>query len=608
LTGRAKILNLACMHIQPHRTPKARALLLCTLPLLLAGCLQPGGLFARPKGLAPTMDRMVAAYDDLASRRFQVFTDFEDPAQGTLFRMEPADTPGAVGVSTDVAQPQTGVGSLKVSFTRADQHLVCAAAPDSEWGFPRDWSKYHLLLLSVNSPRPLGGFIISARSGTNVEMHYENPPLLLKTGWNLIRLDLGDMAEQIDLADVRALDFRCEPLDAPADLYLDDLILVDNARDIFATPEQQPGDLFVRTAGRRLAVGAVDRFELVLSRGRIRQWYDLNFDKSRIRNLVGVGSLGPDPAPVIDGQTLAGDAAAPAHWLGAGTTLETYQSLVSANPMRVMVQGEWRFTPPNAVPSAADPYHRWVYSIYRDGRIYVECSGVTPGDKTDRQVSLSFCCDGSAGFQRQIASSTQPAGPRKGTATGDDYLLFSRPGKGQADLLIVPFKSPASCTLRDSPDSRSCGDWLFNIEGGTFSFAAMVRVSPPDIDSRDQAAPMAADYRHPLPMQFDAGQLVRTDPGDFDNDGFAESRGYYVLQLDGNTAKIRIDGQQVLRFSPVFKIVDVTRRDVWAYLDGRQIKETIRDEDGNLLLLVPGIVSREVLLEITSRPRDANTK
>jgi hypothetical protein len=156
--------------------------------------------------------------------------------------------------------------------------------------------------------------------------------------------------------------------------------------------------------------------------------------------------------------------------------------------------------------------------------------------------------------------------------------------------------------------STSCVGWSVPVTDEQFTFAAMLRVWPSDIDSPEQAAPFAADYCQPLPLQLDAGQLVRTDPGDLNNDGFSEGRGYYVLQLSGSVAKVRIGGPQCLRFSPLFKIVDVSSRDVWVYLDGRQVKDLVRDEDGNVIFAVPDVISREALLEITSRPREASAR
>src|SRR5262249_31981277 len=128
-----------------------------------------------------------------------------------------------------------------------------------------------------------------------------------------------------------------------------------------------------------------------------------------------------------------------------------------------------------------------------------------------------------------------------------------------------------------------------------------VRVWPADIDSPAQANPIADDYQHPFPIGLEVGRLGRTDPGDFDSDGFSEGRGYYTLQLDGSTAKARIPGESRLRFAPAFKVMDLGARDIWAYLDGRQMKDVQRDADSNALFMVPGVVSREALLEITSR-------
>lgn len=104
-------------------------------------------------------------------------------------------------------------------------------------------------------------------------------------------------------------------------------------------------------------------------------------------------------------------------------------------------------------------------------------------------------------------------------------------------------------------------------------------------------------------MTVDAGRLVKTDAGDWDNDGFSEARGYFVLQLDGNVARLRIDGRRRLRFSPVFKLVDVMERDVWIYVNGRLVRNLERDREGNTLFAIPGVIDQETLLEITSQVR-----
>jgi len=564
----------------------------------MTGCQTPPSGEGYSPDLAPTLDRIVAAYDDLASKRFEVLASFERPAEETLFRLEPPGGPGAVGMSTERARVETGVGALKMSLVRSSQRVVCADSPDSEWGLPRDFSAYHLLLFSVFSPRNLGGFRFSARSGTDLPLTYEHPRVLLNPGWNLIRIDVGDLGGRIDLTDVRELRFGCDPLETPVDLYLDDVILVDNAREIFASAEREPGDLYVRTQGRRLVAGAIDRFELVFSRGQVRQWFDLGHDPARTHNLLGTGFLGPTPVVVPNDApaTVVLDDAS--QWSGLGITVESYQSLVEATPLRVVVQGQWRFCSPDAPPTDRSPSHRWVWSIYRDGRVYVECGGTARAEQFDPPgVGVAFCCDGDLGFTREMVEGRPE--PGRQAHRRECSILFSQSGPGQADLLIVPFTPLTARPLENPRDPRLCGLWNVPIQGDHFLFAAMIRVWPPDIDPVEQAA----DYRNPLPITLDAGQLVQTDPGDLDNDGFSESGGYYVFQLDGNIAKVRITGRRQLRFSPVFKLVDVANRHVWVYLDGRLIRDLYRDEDGNVWFEVPGVISHEALLEVTSRLR-----
>ena len=193
----------------------------------------------------------------------------------------------------------------------------------------------------------------------------------------------------------------------------------------------------------------------------------------------------------------------------------------------------------------------------------------------------------------------------EGGAGRNPYLLFSRPERGQADLLIVPSEPLPVRALENPEDPRLCALWHLPDQGDRFLFAAMIRVWPPDVDSVEQASPLATDYCHPLAIAIDAGQLVRTDPGDLDNDGFSEGAGYYALQLDEQIAKVRIDGRRHLRFSPVFRLVDVANRDVWAYLDGRLVRDACRTDVGDMLIEVPGVISREALLEVTSRVKEA---
>ncbi len=582
-------------------TPIWRGACAC-LALLVVGCRLPGGSAAYDRALPPTFDRLVAAYEDLASQRFEILADFESPEQATLFHVEP-DSAGGARMSTERSRRETGAGALKMTFVSSGQRVIAADTAASRWALVRDWSRYDLLLMSVFSPRRLGGFTITIRSGTSAPLSWTLPRIFLNPGWNLVRIDLGDFAEQVNLLDVREMRLGCDPLEAPVDLYLDDVLLVSNARDVFGSADGAAGQLYARTQGRRLAVGAVGRFEVVFSRGQLRQWYDVGKDTARLHNLCGRGPLGPIPVvlPDPEAESIAIDDAS--QWAGLGIAAELHQTLLEATSLMARVQGQIRFSSIDQAPDEGSPAHRWLYTIYRDGRIYVDCSGTARStDFSPAAVGIAFACDAGAGFRRRLgrAVQTRPEGPSGHSA----FALFSRPDLGAADLLVSPASPLPARGIENAQESRAGVLWVLGSVQDTFGFAAMLRVWPTDIDSAAQADPMSDDYQHPLPIGLEVGQLARTDPGDLNADGFSESAGCYLIQLDGSIARIRIPGQSRLRFSPVFKVIDVAGRDVWAYLDGRQIKEVLRDVDGNAMFMLPDILTRESLLEITSRARD----
>ncbi|MEP0841900.1 MAG: hypothetical protein HRF43_04230, partial [Phycisphaerae bacterium] len=272
------------------------------------GCnlLGPRGPSAGGPGGTPTLDRMMKTYEDLASRKFQVLADFETPAQATLFHREPPRGGGQVELTTRQSRRETGVGGLRMAFTDSSQRVWAADTPEGQWALLRDWTPYNLLIFSVFSPRALSGFHFSARSGTDVPLTYAAPRIALEPGWNLVRIDLGLLSDQINLADVRELRFWCDPLESPIELCLDDLILVNNAKQVFGSSPAAPGELYVRAEGARLVVGSGERFELVFSEGIIRQWFDLGSDPLKARNLAGGFPLGPVPVAVPDSLAAVG--------------------------------------------------------------------------------------------------------------------------------------------------------------------------------------------------------------------------------------------------------------------------------------------------------------
>lgn len=576
------------------------------------GCLQPPG-YHRP--LEPVADRLVKEYPDLASGRLHIIAHFETLDHGAIFRLSPPTAAGYVGIVTERARPETGAGSLKVSLRSRDQELIVEDSGQGGWTLLRDWRPFHLLLMSIYSPRPIGGVAFAARSGTEKPAEYRQADIVLREGWNLVRIDLGDLAERIDLADVRQLRVGCPQLAEPIDLYIDDIVLADNGRNILASPTAQPGDLFVRSEGKRLRVGVVERFELAFSRGQIVQWFDLAVDPNRLRNLAGGGPIGPVPVVLGAGAEPTTDEVC--GWDRLGPSAEAFQKLVEASPVRVVIWGEWRFGPITATAPAGGnaPLHRWVYTIYATGKVCLEFAGnvavADPASGAQRPIGYTVSCADGEGFERII----HPAGTASnadGERTGADalsYVLYRQTKPDGPDLLYAFHRgatAPLARPIRHGQEPRLGALFYGGPAESVTAWAAMLTVWPHDIDGPRQAEEMALDYANPTPIAIDAGRLVRTDTGDIDNDGFNESRGHYTLEPDGNKIKVRLDGDRRMRFGPAFKIVDVADKNVWVYVDGMIIQPVARDDEGNAIFQVPRVLDKETLVEVTTRAKNAD--
>ena len=126
----------------------------------------------------------------------------------------------------------------------------------------------------------------------------------------------------------------------------------------------------------------------------------------------------------------------------------------------------------------------------------------------------------------------------------------------------------------------------------------MLAVWPPDLKDLPTAAAVARDYQEPTAPIPEVGKLHTDADGDLDGDGFAEGRGRWTLEPDGQILRLRWPAGQ-LRFWPMIEVVGIQGKACWPYLDGRIIKPVERTPTGNALFVVPEILSRAALLEVT---------
>ena len=575
----------------------------------IAGCAE---FTARPvsdRPLPPVSDRIQQAYEDAASGRFITLADFETVEHAQIFRIEGTTSFDNPRITAQRSRQETGAGSLSAVFNTSSDVLLCDSETANDWSLVRDWSGYHLFLATVHAPRDGIVLRLDVRSGTDHVSMFERAGLPLSVGWNLLRFDLADIGERVDLTDVRSVRFSCSNLSEPVELFFDDLVLADNRRDLFGSPDAAPGSLYVRTEGRRLRVGSVGRFEIVFARGRIVQWFDASRDSERLVNLVGLGSLGPLPLLVRSAESpLAVDPDDENQWRPLGELALARQAVLEAGRVRVVVRGERFYLTPGQEPGEDTPNHTATYTVYPQGRIVTQLQCTTASaDWRAENVGLLFTTDGRQEFR--AIRHPPAASDAVDEISGVSYLIHGRDKPDRTDLVYVMHDAQQGPLLRSvdaSGDPRLCTLVMgAEPEYPVATFCGLTVLWPADLHQVANVEPVAIDYCRPARIQPAVGQAVETDPGDANNDGFDEATGCYVLQLDDNVGRFTLDGSKRLRFYPCFKLAGTADRQIWVYLNGKQLESQARDADGNVIFQIPRIVNRSALVEIHAGPRGA---
>ena len=239
--------------------------------------------------LPPVPDRLRAFYQELQANRFEILADLEQATQAQLFHVY---GPGAAALTVRKSRLATGAGALEARFDSPSSVLLIDNEYAKDWALPRAWNPYQIFIASVYSAAPAVANL-RIQSGREQPAAWDSPPLPLQPGWNLLRIDLADVARQVDLRDIRQIRMGVQAGAWPYTCYLDDLLLADNSTVAYGEPAGPEGSLYVLRKGRRIHVGAAKRFELVFSRGVLASWYDLSADPDKTIDLAGGGPAGP---------------------------------------------------------------------------------------------------------------------------------------------------------------------------------------------------------------------------------------------------------------------------------------------------------------------------
>ena len=530
-----------------------------------------------------------------------------------------------------------------------DDVLVARDRPGADWVLPADWRPHQLLLMSIYKPGGPGALTLEIL-GRNARVGYRRPGIFLSPGWNTLRVDLAEVAKWVDLKQVGQIRWRPEALAGPATWFLDDLILVDNRTRLQGSPDGPPGELYVVHGGQRLRVGAPGRFELVFANGRIVGWYDLRLDPARERNCVSWPSprwaaLGPTAVALratSQGSAESGPLAVPADspelspdldldgdggWFPLGRQIRVRQRVLEASPLRAVVECERLISrdlaaattspeplgaPPgdeDAEPPAARLLTR--YTITPLGRVFVHLTCPTVhGPWQAKELGVAFTGSLRGGFEPLCHSA--PIQPQQQAPNPVSFILFAR-GRGRpgtSDLLCVahdPDALPDAVSLEGGDEDRVGAMFLTSrLRRPTQSWALAMVVWPDDIDDEETAELLALDYSYPPALQVEVGELVRTDPGDLNNDGFNEAQGCYVVRPAGNRIRMRLEARERSCWYPMFKLAGTKGRRLWAYADGEVLSVKARSADGSVLLALDRVVDRPVEIEVVLQPESGS--
>lgn len=573
-------------------------LVVSALVLVSTGSCRTGG----SPHVAPTRtDRLRDAYPDLQKGPFALIADFETPIHYELFHAS-AQTPiAAVRPDATHGREDTGPGCLAFTASSRSDAVVVNNADATHWYLKRDWRQFDLLLLSVWAPRDGLMFDVAITSGRPPEEVTAEATLPLHSGWNALRLDLGELGEQITLDEVRELRFSLSNVDEPVTIYLDDLILSASREDVFGDSSNHTGQMYVQRVGRRWHVGAGGDFELIFANGQITGWYNLAADPYRLRNLVRGTSLGPTPTSLLDDRT------ADTATTQTSRQVVSRQAIREMNAVRVAIETEWRFVRERGAAPDERPDYRWIYTIYPTGQIYVSVEANAAPDANaapglDLTVSLAARPVDEWRTRVIPASSAE----RAGIAVELPAYITAQSATGDVFILFVPWMGEGRVDVRENRPSSFAPLSLFasyrGVAGNVRRAACHLWLGTKSDVSDREALERARAYATPAAIDARIGKFVESQSDSpVVRDGFAPASGTFALTPEGGRVLLALGSARRPFFGPVFSIRRLGDRQSWVYVNHLILEPTALDGTGNLIFQVPDGVREQMLIEVLLR-------
>ena len=547
-------------------------------------------------------DILMQVYPELQTGRFVVIADFEDPKHMDLFQLISVSEQAKCVWDRKGGRVETGAGGLRLTAGSSDDTIVIANRPDAQWYLKRDWRPYDLLLMSVNAPQRGLALDVVMASGPPEQRVSAQSSIALQRGWNGIRIDLAEVAEQIPLDDVREIRLAVSGVSKPVQVRLDDLLLTGNRVDLVGDSRSSNGALYVQQVGRRWNIGAGGRFELTFANGQITNGYNLAADPNRLRNLVQGTTLGPIPVVVgASGLALSLEGSELGDFSPLGKSVVARQRIVEMNAVRAVVASEWRFVDDPDAPLDTRPFQRWVYSIYPSGQVFVtvEATGRTKSwSPPGLGLAVTIASSGDDPWQTNISPAPVYATLR--SQPRDTVLVYMlNPGSGSGPIVEQTDPQRRRVSLVAGPPSPGA-------PGEVVRWASqLVLGSSGEVADADAAA-RAVEYSQPAPIRVEVGSpvvlsLEGTGSASHRADGFDPSTGTYDLTPDQGRVRFVLDGRKRPFFSPAFRVLGAKDHEAWVYVNHLILSKVARDPAGNLVFQLPETIRQSTMVEVLFR-------
>ena len=572
----------------------------------------------RWQGMTRT-DRLVQAYPELESGRFLILADFEDPQQRELFRLIGTSDQARRSFDPHKGRAETGLGCLTFTSGSPNDTIIVGNASATQWYMKQDWRAYDLLMLAIYAPQRGLSLELSLSGGPVTDSLRTNTTFPLQQGWSIARFDLAQIGEHIPLDDVREIQLAVSGHTKPVEIRFDDLLLTAFRHNLLGDAENRRGGLYVQQIGRRWRIGAKNEhadFELTFAQGQIVEWFNMKSDPYRLKNLARGTALSPTPVRSIGNGPVTGNLQP------QRTAVRTHSKIIEMNAARVRIACEWRYPAtldrPND-PGEYSPSHRWVYTIYPSGQVFVSMETPTaPKDWTASRIAV--CVGFTPSTRTETPTILHPRNLAEDGRVVRPAFATARDKAAGTALLFIPWDAVAMTLLdpdRDDQDQdhAQTASQTMTIcahqadqardDGGLTQWTGQLLLIADEQLTEAQAEKRAIEYALPNPPRLEIGMFAIGDTANHPNspsaNGFDPAAGCYVIAPDNGNVRFRIDDAHGPHFSPIFEILNPQARQAWVYVNHMIFDRVTRTPEGHLLFQLPGIINQPTLVEILFR-------